>query len=115
MYNQDYIWEVVYDMDGVGLADFLNDFSKTDRYLSSQHGEKVWNEYGFEFSAWSSWRQEVSYYFGGFFDAIEELQINLSEDNVIEILVFAVCSVLHLTDINKAIKIPENYDKFLFC
>lgn len=120
MHDQDYIWDVVYHMDGRGLSDYLNDFHNTEKYDSSQYGERVWTEDGFKFDAWSKWAEEVSYYFNGLFDAVAEFEES-TEDNhmifddedIIDILVFGVCKSLHL--VNDAKNTPKNYDKFLFC
>lgn len=111
MYNEDYIWNVVYNVDGMGLADYLNDFYNTDKYESSFHGEYTYTEEGFKFSQWSKWQDKVSYYFAVFFDIINDNENNFEEQNIIDCLVFIVCRSLGLVDY--AENIPKNCE-FLF-
>lgn len=113
--NKEYIWKVVYDMDGRGLADWLNEFENTDVYESSRYGERVYTNVWIReiFSEWSKWRWECSYYFNGLLEAIEESELNLTDNQVIEILVFGICRTLQL--IGDAENEPKEYKQFLFC
>ena len=116
--NKEYIWDVVYDMNGIGLSEFLNDFTNSTLFHSTRYGEQIYiqgecystNSF---FSGWLKWRAECSYYFNGLVDAIEETGEDFTDDEVIEILVFGICRTLGLFyDVPNE---PEKYGRFLFC
>jgi hypothetical protein len=111
--EEDYVWKVVYNMNGLGLSDWLNEFHNTNEYSGTQHGEKVYTEQGFSFDKWPEWRWNCSYYFGGLRDAIEELEEKPNTEETIAILVFGICAALNLID-DDAVE-PKFKDKFLFC
>ena len=82
-----------------------------NQYNSTQHGEKVYTNNGFEFSAWSGFAWQCSYYFSPLLESITELNKDFNDDQIIKILVFAICRSLNLeTKIE-----PEGYKDFLFC
>jgi hypothetical protein len=107
--DRNHLYKELYEMDGRGLADYLNDwaslpeppapFEWIDESLeidSSNHGETVFIKGETMntdlFKRWDLWRHEVSYYFDdfmvesrGWFDTIEDLK---------EYFVFRICSVL---------------------
>lgn len=118
----DKVWERVYNLDGIGLADYLNGFANTqNEFHSTQHGEKVYFEEEFSFWDWSSWskfREQVTYYFAGLMDEIESNKIEMTEDQICEILVYISglnSGLFHVENWGEIVfERPTGYDKFSF-
>lgn len=132
--QEDTLWDEIYNLDGFGLMDYLNEFHETDRYDCTRYGEKVFAdaivewydeecldydiiEPSFEFNRWSEWRYECSYYFNGLLAAVKDMNSGLPEplsfDEIRDILVFGICRVMGLVN-DDAIP-PKHYALFLFC
>ncbi len=92
------LWDRLYNMDGIGLADYMNQlYPFTDssmQWRGSQHGESlfVWCSDGiaFSWSSWHIWREKVSYFFDGFCDAIGEVD----DERFCDIAVFYLARIL---------------------
>jgi hypothetical protein len=129
----DHIYEELYEMDGFGLADYLNDWAAdikipddmvvtdvTFEFKASQNGEKVWLQvkdegYPIEpidiFDRWDLWRQEVSHYFNSYTNEMEFT----NEETFKEVFVWKIACVLDIVyDQWVTFEAPEQSDKILF-
>ena len=118
----DAVWERVYNMDGFGLSDYLNDFSNSNEFKSSQHGEKVYYESdssNWQWDNFSDFRSQVDYYYNGLIGEIKKNKIKLSEDEICAILVYIAglnSKLFSFTD-NDFLNFerPAGHEKFMFC
>ena len=113
----DHLYEELYEMDGFGLADYLNDWAAMGYiFKPSQHGEKVLLDNGEAwytpiFDRWDLWRREVSYYFNSYCNEMEFTD----EDTFKEVFVWKIATVLGITnDSWVTFNAPEQSDKILF-
>lgn len=115
------LWERIYNLDGHGLSDYLNDFFRIKNacWKSTQHGEKVYlidndgNTF-FSWGEWHKWREEVSYYFSGMCDAA----YRLNDENWMNVFVYKLSNIMFQKFIESAsfeIHAPKNAGKYLFC
>lgn len=112
----DNVWECAYNLNGFGLADYLNEFSQSDIFHSTQHGEKVYITNGPSWSEWSSFMHKVSYYFDGLVEAVKNATFEISEEEVISILVYVCCVNSNVFSAYEVFFFnPEKYNNFLFC
>jgi hypothetical protein len=106
-----HLWEEVYHMNGIGLADYLNDWQlypdilyiDTDitskEWRGSQHGESVYlrvtSGYSISnletFNRWDLWRENVSIYFDGFIR--EAFNLDVPIDKLAPVFVFKIVRV----------------------
>jgi hypothetical protein len=129
----DRIYEELYELDGFGLADYLNDWAAdieipddmtvtdvTFKFKASQHGRMVWLQVEDEgypvadidiFDRWDLWRKEVSYYFSDF---INEQNLK-DEETIKEVFVWKIACVLDIVyDQWVKFEMPEGADTLLF-
>jgi len=120
--NDDYLWSVLYNMNGFGLIDYLNRFDSNNIYKTSQHGGYIFriitnsNYTSREiFDDFSKWRETVSYYFNGFYEQYTDIIENQTEENFLELFVLKVVTILGVLEIDDITYFPEDYESFLFC
>jgi hypothetical protein len=110
-YEIEHLYKELYEMDGRGLSDYLNDWtSPIEEWVDlgieincTLHGEKVFiqgdhYEYGTVdiFDRWDIWRREVAYYFDGFIRESENLFDN--DDDMREYFTWKICNVLGIIE-----------------
>jgi len=112
------LWREVYLIDGLGLADFLNDLMPGPDgkiWRASRYGEVLYAPNGWAFSRWDKWRENVAYYFDAFTEANNEGP-NLSYDEALDVLVFALARITLPPGVREGCieHIPKGYENFLF-
>lgn len=120
MLDREELWNRIYNFDGRDLADYLNAFCPDIYFDATRYGEQVfgtrYEDEGIEvtFGAWSKWREQVSYYFEGFCDTVEQIHNRrLFTEEDIEIFVYKLCGIV--LGIWNDMEPPPGADKYLFC
>jgi len=125
--SDDDAWEILYKANGIDVADRLNEFFPLPdgEWRSTRYGEAIWIRWGYDetrslFHEWSSWRQEVSYYFDDL--AAQFQQFGWKWDKGLPIACYLILRVVlqlhakHVWSIieeNADICVPEGAEKFL--
>jgi hypothetical protein len=122
---KDDFWHTLYDMNGLGLKDFLEGMVVEDVEISSsQHGEYLYVHKHHpsslrRFNCWSRWRELVSLYFSDYFDVMQqlvsqgEISIERKHDWIMPFIVFLAIHFELLTE-EDFTEMPHR-DKILFC
>ena len=97
--QRDALWDRLYNMNGLGLADYMNQlYPFTDpsmRWRGSRDGEELlaWCSHGIAFSwnSWHIWREKISYYFDDICDALGE---GVDDERFCDITIFYLVRVV---------------------
>jgi hypothetical protein len=126
----DRLFEAVYYLDGRAVAEYASGFfvpKQECHWRSTRYGEELWFE-GYDvngdlvrikvFDRWNKWRENVTYYYDGLAEAFPDVPI----DQLVEVLVFALCKILFFDRLKKElegyvdfeVRTPALYNKVLF-
>jgi len=126
--DKDHLYWEVYNIDGRGLSDYLNDWTPDKEYMvennvimlkitSTMYGEKLLlcgdhYEYGEEnlFDVWSKWHHDINSCFDVFIDMQSNTDVFNNIDEIKEFFIFKMCKKLGIIDeLKNYLKVIEPY------
>lgn len=125
--DRDGLWQDTYEnFDGFCLSDWLQDWTKIP-HNTSQHGEKVFRLNTVEdedeiYESWedvhfsdSEWRSNVSEYFAGYCDTLEDMGLWWKPEFVKEVFIYKIAKIMGYVGYNVPDKLRNSAERLLFC